>query len=160
MKTSKFLILLTSILFSLAGCKKDCVTPQEETVIQTENNKNLNVRSAVYTVTPAEWITLAPYSWGVTFSDSTITDKDKAVVLAYISTTNDSWWAIPTTSILYGNDQFDLTHGSGNVTIRYINFSPPADTLYAKIVVIPPAMKEASPNGNSMNYQDIETGFN
>ena len=158
-QTAKMLaamVVVCGLIFS--SCKKGDTGPTGATGAAG----NANVQTYTVSVASNQWVADSQDGWYTSFTSTF--DPTKGAVSIFLSNNNSYWQALP--FVASTTSQVNINYGFSSSTVQ-INYDPPvgvpsvaqpANTIYFKIVVIPPAM--IKPNVNTHNYAEIAAAYN
>ncbi len=160
MKTIKFLTAMTAIVFAVlfVGCAgKDgapgATGPQGAT-------GNANVTSNIFTVNSAGWIDNGHGIYYNTEPDNQIENASVDNISVYVSTDQITWFDIPSPGLMInGVNIAALNYGYSTSSVTFNEDSAiapaPSNTLFFKVVAIPPVIMKRHPNTNWKNAAEV-----
>lgn len=159
MKTNKILTITMAIAIAITFLS--CSKGEQGTPGINGTNGVANISTNIYTINTGQWINGGLPVWSYTVSDDAITNSNTDAVEVYFSTDNAGDWAgMPFSNAFYTGDELIYDYGnngvSSNVLINYLYNSAPPQTIYIKVVTIPPSIMVKYPNTNWHNYSQVQ----
>ncbi len=185
MKNTNIIYLFILFVFAIASCDKDDevgsqgpVGPQGETGAtgatgaqgDTGVQGNANVHSSILQLTPNDWTTSGSYGYVASAIDSDLTQSivDSGLVsVFYFITSSGSWTPLPYNQIITYNS-YVFCNWTFFYKLNQINFrveqniAAPNNPGYTKfkVIAISASQRNANPNINWNDYEEVKTIFN
>lgn len=178
---SASLVCIVGILTMLSSCQKGDTGPAGPVGAQGDSgiNGSANIITAIYTVattykpgdTVSSWVSKGSptYHWVAGFIDTNMAGYNVDVVEAYWATALATGWsALPVTSLINQGDEMNFRYSYDSVSFTYYTGggsfskypgypanSPAYNTIYFKLVIIPPSLQLANPGINWKNASEV-----
>lgn len=165
MKTLKLISIITIVttITFLVGCTKK----GEEGPAGKDGSSN--VSATVFSVSTWGW-TAPNYYVNLNVPEITSDNLSSAAIMVYFTKGNNTWTALPFTQYNTPSNYFmGFNTSVGHVQVTWIYDSSLSSgdnpniyygvTVQCKVVVIPKAAKEAHPNVDLNNYNEVKTIF-